>query len=293
MKQNTVITTLNLKDSYIHDRILPSLVDCLLENQTLKNINLSGCKVSTRNIKKLINALSNKYISLNLSRNQLYLPNNMKLTFPFLNDNPQLTYLDLSECQLEVEGINEMAKAFRAPNLNYLAIRSNDIEDEGLTKLLESISSPNSITYLDLSDNEIGDLGMNELCKFISSTSVLQTLNLSGNIRLGKKGITLLTESLMNNQTLTELNLNGIQIGVIGMKSLSLALSKNKTLKHLELWGTSLFDDGLVCIFKELQTNTNLQFINLRGNRLNQSLLATKNKTSNSSPIIPTVKKKR
>ncbi|MDR2609524.1 MAG: leucine-rich repeat domain-containing protein [Rickettsiales bacterium] len=91
----------------------------------------------------------------------------------FLQSNPNITSLNLADCNISDEDVKELA---RLKSLTSLTLAGNKISNEG-AKALANGSFIN-LTHLDLSDNRIGDEGVKELAKLTNLTY----LDLSENI---------------------------------------------------------------------------------------------------------------
>ena len=84
-------------------------------------------------------------------------------------------------------------------------------------------------------------------------------------IDIGLSGITLFSNALQHNTTLTSLSLTG-NIGDAGLKELGLALSKNERLTLFAIQDKSITHSGADLFYNTIKNNTNLRFISFGNN---------------------------
>ena len=164
---------------------------------------------------------SNTIKVLNLSGQKL-LPAQVALLAKALEHNTSLSYVDLSYCEIDNEGMEHLSLALtKHTTLEGLNLKENQISDEGMKHLSPGLSKNTTLKRLFLDDNQISDVGMKHLS-------------------LG----------LTKNTTLTYLVLGSNQISDVGMKHLSLTLTKNTTLEELILSDNQISDEGM----KQIET---------------------------------------
>ena len=84
-------------------------------------------------------------------------------------------------------------------------------------------------------------------------------------IDIGLSGITLFSNALQHNTTLTSLSLTG-NIGDAGLKELGLALRQNERLTLFAIQDKSITHSGADLFYNTIKNNTNLRFISFGNN---------------------------
>jgi hypothetical protein len=113
----------------------------------------------------------NKYVRDNTLSIQSCNTINISELVSFLQNNPNITSLDLEECNIGDEGAEALANSEHLENLKELDLVSNDIGDEGAKALIKALNDgkfPSLIT-LELGDNNIGDEVEKELSDALES----------------------------------------------------------------------------------------------------------------------------
>ena len=162
----------------------------------------------------------------------------------------------------------------RTVNLNSCKIGDNGVKH--LTKFMCESRSPISHTQktsplscgwrLHLAFNDIYEDGATAIAKVLqSSSSVVISLSLMGN-PIGGKGLQLISEALITNTTLVELDLRhcSLVISAVNSSIVTEMLHKNKTLERLNLSDNQgISDTGLSYIAEGLIMNTSLNELDL------------------------------
>ncbi|KAJ3433815.1 leucine rich repeat family protein [Anaeramoeba flamelloides] len=106
-----------------------------------------------------------------------------------------------------------------------------------------------------------------EMQRLILNDQTLTSLDLSYN-QIGAEGMQSLSECLKVNQTLTNLNLSENLIGAKGMETLSEALKVNQTLTNLVLFFNQIRDEGMQPLCESLKFNQTLTVLSLSMNKI-------------------------
>ncbi len=144
---------------------------------------------------------------------------------------------------------------------------------EATLKLLERNNPP--LTSLDLGYNwRITSESAHLLSEALIQNSSLTSLNLRGNNfnpfkRVRPLDVRPLRKALIQNSSLTSLNLGGNNISSRGILLLSEALIQNSYLTSLNLRGNNINSEGILHLSKALIQNSYLTSLNLRGNNIN------------------------
>jgi len=197
---------------------------------------------------------------------------------------PNLRILDLSDCQIGVEGLDALQKLLvqtslttlllasnplgpsscvplasiltTAQKIQFLSLASCEIGDEGVITL--SKSTPTQLRQLDLSNNQIGHVGAKALAVALKENlKELLVLRIANN-PLGNEGIVEISTAITNFE---ELDLTQTSCGINGAKS-----TLSCGIRNLRLFNNQLGSDGFLEISKML-ANTNVVELDLGGNK--------------------------
>ncbi len=171
---------------------------------------------------------------------------------PFLQNANNLTYLNLSNNNLQTEGFNVLFSALRDSPIERIHCCRCGIESIEI----DSNTKPKRLKFLFLDTNSINDDGCRGLANLLQGEdSVLTTLHLNGNM-IDDEGVSILVNALQSNITLTSLSLTGnIGISKLGkirllklvndISSIKATLESNHTLRNI---GLELYDeDSRMC----------------------------------------------
>ena len=205
-----------------------------------------------------------------------------------LRSNTSLVRLDLRLSSLgssdKVAALGEGLRRHR--RLLTLNLAGTGLTDMGLRRLLSSLSTNRKLAELDVGFNDFatgsGCLALGDalrthrppLCRLRmredgitwSTATVapffraaacsprLRCLDVSGNA-LGDDGVNQLSEALLVNRTLRELNVERCQFGLRGCRALARALRSNDALRSLQISRNAIGDDGFAEIVGALRYN--------------------------------------
>lgn len=227
LQNNNALNELNLKFTEVDERGAICLFDALKHNTTLSTLDLTGlCAVfypSKGSIYLPFRQLSDTLkvnatlTCLRLGQNDMRSPD-VQVFFTALMDNKTLKELDL-------DGVRSRFKVpppeFLASNtaLTYLNLSSSLCDDaSALTSFFKALTVNSTLTRLKLKDVDIMD----------------STRNRSN---IGDSECELISETLKENTTLTDLDLSCNRISDVGIRCIMEALKINTTLKYLNLTG--------------------------------------------------------
>ena len=244
------------------------ICDCLMNNTTLIELNLSSNKITDEKVVRLAEAIkmNTTLQSLDISHNTLSY-NGISSISDCLKFNSTLCKLNLSSNKISDKGAERLAEAIQInTTLQELNISMNKITDEGILRLLEAIKVNTTLQSLDLSHNTIYDSGMSSISDCLIN-STLCKLNLSNN-KITYEGAKELAKGIQVNETLQELNLSGNAFTDEGAKELAKGIQVNETLQELNLSGNAFTDEGAKELAKGIQVNVTLQELNLSSNKI-------------------------
>lgn len=209
MKLNRIVKVLDLTDNWIGDDGCFHLGEMLVDNITLTELNLSGCRIGPEGARRL-------FVNMPLNRS--------------------LRILNLSKNQLGDQGVEYFAMAvFKGADVVNVDLSFNSLTHKCIMSLAEVLETNNKFTCLNLSWNSIlSPNAVFTLCQRLSENLNFEELNLSWNSlsgqRVGNAMKILLKNPNIRRLILTNNKLEGPAITAIGFN-----LSKAKKLETLDL----------------------------------------------------------
>ena len=163
----------------------------------------------------------------------------------------------------------KLAKALEYSNLQYLSIPASGIDDDRCRVLCHSMIKNRTLTELNLSNNKIGDKGAQAIATVLAShLCSLVVLNLCNN-KIGQEGVSLLGKALIQNKTLSQIDLRLNRLGDEGESLLLNDLKKNSGLSFLEVSGNGLGAKSVTALASLLKLNhPNLTRLDISCNKL-------------------------
>ena len=192
--------------------------------------------------------------------------------------------------ELDCEALCELLKS--SHSLQHLDIDQNNLSSESVASIITGLSHNNSLTILNISNSPFCMTNVNILasvlkdhskytltelylhdCQISSNSAVelaaalcknttLEHLNLTNNpIGEHVKGVTAVAKMLVENKTLTWLDLQDCHISSEGAVELAAALCKNSTLNRLNLNRNTIGVKGASSMSDMLQHNTSLELL--------------------------------
>ena len=203
------VKKLNISGKEVTLDAVKAITSCLLNNDTLLELNMSGCGISSNTIATIIDA----------SRN--------------------LKALDVSNNCLYIFDINPFHLPFHLQEL--------DILSTGALLIAEAIGKNASLQELDISHNNIQDYGAIAIGEQLKFNKTLQCLNVSAN-GITNKGLQSIAQALYVGAGLCKLNISYNRITYEGVVSLLDHVQVNTTLKTLWVTHNNITKTGLSCI---------------------------------------------
>ena len=150
-----------------------------------------------------------------------------------LNNNHKLIELRYSSTHSTVVLLS-------SPKLYTLTLRELEIwgtplPHDCIQHLCQLLTNNKSIQKLDIWENSISDRGVADICKVLEHNSTITSLNLSHNPLITSASAQALSHLLLNNSTLSELDLRWTSLSSESVLLLLQSLSANKNMKRLRL----------------------------------------------------------
>ncbi|XDV26486.1 hypothetical protein PO909_030197 [Leuciscus waleckii] len=251
---------ISIKEGQNHmspDEVLQKLLPVVEASRSAEM--LSYCNITAEGCAALTSALrSNSHLrELDLTGHIRIRDEGLKLLSDGLMDpHCKLEILRLNGCYITSEGCAALTSALGSnSHLRELDLTGNIIRDEGLKLLSDGLKDPHcKLEKLWLNGCNITDEGCAALTSALGSNSHLRELDLTGNIRIGDKGLTLLSDGLKDPHCkLEKLRLSGCNITAEGCAALTSALRSNSHLRELDLSKNIIGDKGLKLLSGQLK----------------------------------------
>ena len=242
-----------------------------LYQNSLVKLNLSSNNFTLKDMKYISNIIklnSNSLSLFNISDNNLE-DNCCKMLFPSFVNCINLSNLNISNNKIGSEGFSYLEDFFgKSERLNTLLVKNNLIGSKGISYLNEFliINPKISIRTLDISYNGIQFEGIEKLCNYIIKNKKVISLFIGGNY-IGKKGIEILSETLIKNENipLAYLFLENNELKY-GIEELSNIISYNKFITLVDIKNNILNDDDISKLFQSLKVESKILTLDLSFN---------------------------
>ncbi|KAE9003727.1 hypothetical protein PF011_g12786 [Phytophthora fragariae] len=278
------ITTLELVSVKIRPEGFRQLVSLVTEMKQLAQLRLSNT-ITDFETKTLIDAAlcAPKLQRLFLEHNEL--EDDAFLGFSKMRKPLALRYLRLSDNEVSPITLGAICRASMdgVLNLERLELANNvQIGDAGIHALTPMLASPSAepaavLTHLDVRGCNFGLEGATTLLLALGQNKTLKHLNLAQNFfDVGFGDV--LSDFLFTNQSVTNLQANGVGLGLAGVSArLLTALESNTTLTSLSMGANRLRNDGASALLRALIKRAQKKpftLVDLSGNLLTLSGLA-------------------
>ena len=254
-------------EDYDHDHIVICLSECLKEDDTLLELNMSKNQIIRGREKKIIEAIKvNKtLLKLDASFTKIY---DKDYISDCLKINKSLKEVNMSENMITSNGAKEIATAIRVnTTLEKLDLSCNRISNDGVRFISDGLKNNNSLQELNISRNEITIEGAQYIAEAIQVNTTLEKINVSYNA-ISDNGAAAISYSLQFNNSLQEINMSRNEITSEGAQYIAEAIQVNTTLEKINVSCNAISDDGAAAISYSLQFNNSLQELNISRNEI-------------------------
>ena len=256
-------------DEYDADHLVMCLSECLKEDYTLQELNMSINKITNEGAKMIGEAIKvNKTLQkLDISGNSISDDVSSAIS-DGVKCNISLQELDMSSNKVTNEGAKMIGEAIKVnKTLQKLDISGNSISDDGSSAISDGVKCNISLQELDMSSNKVTNEGAKMIGEAIKVNKTLQKLYITHN-RISDDGAAAISDGLKCNISLQQLNMSWNKITNDGAKMIGEAIKVNKTLQKLYITGNSISDDGAAVISDGLKCNISLQELNMSWNKI-------------------------
>jgi Ran GTPase-activating protein (RanGAP) involved in mRNA processing and transport len=240
LKDNTVVTSVNLRSTSAGDVVIASLAEAFKLNTAITTLDLSSNNFGIAGVTSLAEALA---------------------------VNGAITAINLCGNRIENTRASCLAKSFAVNTvIQSVKLCNNDIWADGGAALFAAFAANSAITSVDLSNNHLNDAAA-ALAEALVVNTAIAVLDLSQN-HFTASSTALFAEVLKVNTGLRSLNLsnNGITFGDAGTAAVAEALEMNHFLTVLDLSGNYVWTEGARLLAEMLKLNTALISLILTNN---------------------------
>uniref|UniRef100_A0A673V9L2 NLR family pyrin domain containing 13 n=1 Tax=Suricata suricatta TaxID=37032 RepID=A0A673V9L2_SURSU len=242
----------------------------VFSNGNLSDLDLSNSRLNTYAMKKLCYELRNPRCKLHKLTCKSVTPVRiLKELVLVLHGNHRLTHLNLSSNHLGIPVSTMIFKTLRhsACNLQYLCLERCSLSAAGYQRLAWHLTGTQRTTRLCLGFNPLRDDGVRLLCASLTHPQCALERLVLWLCQLGAPGCRYLSDALLENQSLTHLNLRRNDLRDEGVKLLCKALSRpDCSLRNLDLSNCSFTAEGCQELANALQHNHNVHILDIGSN---------------------------
>ncbi|NWI90037.1 DRC5 protein, partial [Pitta sordida] len=177
-----------------------------------------------------------------------------KLLVRNLMDHPCLVELNLSHNVIRDEGAQALGKLISHGRLQTLDLCNNQIHHLGAQALAQALAEKSTLTSLNLRLNFVEDKGGEAIGRALLTNSTLKSIHLGSN-NLSELTATMFSQVLAQNATLMSINFSCNHLGLNGGKQLLEGLLDNKTLTELDLRQTEVDQEAEYLIHQIVWAN--------------------------------------
>ena len=256
-------------EDYDHDHIVTCLSECLKEDDTLLELNMSKNKIFSGRESKMAEA-----IKVNITLQKLdvsFTSRHEYFVFECLKNNKSLKELNMSNTEITSEGAKVVAEAIKVnTTLQKLHLSFNKLSDDGASFISNGLKTNKSLQELNMSKNEITSEGAKRIAEALQVTITLKQLDLSVN-KISDGGATAISNSLKNNIALQELNISHNIITNKGITKITKVVQINSKLQNINISKNHISTEGLLYSMEAVKINCTVQVVNITHNNVTRS----------------------
>lgn len=247
--RSNTLTTINLTNSHIKDEGMEALIPLLESEAPITSLNLTGCGISATGFAHVVETLKTHPTLTTLILNDNPLTTAAPLFKDLLATNNKLTRLEIKQINFDEKGVGVITESV----VESLTLQV--IEFDRMPNAIRSISKRNAYIAgltgneqeVNFSDVPWGENAFAALSERFKERDNLKKLILTGGV-LNAITIRHCANFVMEQQTLTHLDLSGNPLAAEGITTLVPALNGHPNLVILNLNNTNCGDEGAKCI---------------------------------------------
>lgn len=276
LHDNNTVTDLDLSFNNIDDAGVATIARLMKFNKSIRRISLQGNSIGSDGATKLAESLSEAggggggVEVLNLNFNPIGEGGGQEIA-KMLRHNNTLKILDLGNTELGMKSLVSLASSLNEANrtLVYLDVenpRLYSVQEEGTLHFSRCLAVNNVLKAVKLGKHDMRDHGCLTLVSYgMVNNCTLTTLDLRCNV-LSEESGPHLARLIVENSTLTTLALPSNNIKDNGCVHVAQALPYNQTLTSLDMSYNHIEEKGLLALAEGMRENTSLSELKIWGN---------------------------
>ena len=289
------LTKLNIRDNNITTD-LENVASTLISATKLVELDLSCNKYSASPMNSFSyasNAIFVNLTKLNISGSKIGNGTAVVTLANSLADNTNLKEFNLSDNDLNAEGLSKLLHELKMSTLIKFNISHNNVSDKAADDIETFLSTNPKLKDLDLSHNNLQSAGIIKICRItlagltvfnisnnnitneaaenistiLSLSNQLKSLDLSSNY-FKCEGLVKIFDCLKNVKYLRKLNISGNEINAKAADTMSTFLSCSSLLEELDLSNNFMQTADAIKIFKSLSNTSRLKKLFVHNNMI-------------------------
>jgi len=274
LEYHICIRELSLTKNHMDTKSWQRLSQAFKQNKSLITLDIRLNTISDDNARCLADALkTNTHLrTLSLPSTDLT-GSSASIILDSLSRHLCLSDLDIGFNDLQDDGCRSLA-AFQLTNSNIKRLRMRDsgVTDFGISRFFRAMKKNTRLAVLDISGNKIGKEPLNSLTEMLLHNRTLRELNLE-KCNITRDGCRALARALRTNTSLKILNLSMNPIKDLGAAELADGLKYNRVMETICLNMCNIGNTGFICILEALKHNSNLNSLKLCYNLIGQHVI--------------------
>ena len=241
-------------EDYDHDHVMTCLSECLKEDDTLLELNMSKNQIIRGREKKIIEAIKENKTLLKLDASFIKIQDEDYIS-DCLKINKSLKELNMSENMITSNGAKEIATAIRVnTTLEKLDLSCNRISNDGVSFISDGLQFNTSLQELNISYNCITNKGIKEISEAIQMNSTLQNIDISKNL-ISIEGLVYFMEAVNNNCTLQVVNITHNNVTRSGFTSIKQCIENlQHPIQIYASWNEIISRNGELLVISKICT---------------------------------------
>jgi Ran GTPase-activating protein (RanGAP) involved in mRNA processing and transport/GTPase SAR1 family protein len=236
VRQNTRLTCLEITNGHLVSSELPRLISVIMRSSQLRELRISRNSLFEVGVDSLLKGLAkNPQLRIVDVSYCFVTSRGMAVFLSGLRHVSTLTDLNLAGYDFSKNCINELCEFIQTnPLLRVLDLSDCHLSPSVLSKIMMSLKHNLTLKKINLSRNELLDEGAELVAKFIRENKTLDEVDLSLT-QMKDAGLVALADALLMNPTLKQLYLRGNLYNSAAITVMLSALKQNMTLFSLDL----------------------------------------------------------
>ncbi|XP_065897322.1 protein NLRC3-like isoform X1 [Dysidea avara] len=223
---NITVKMLDVSSCEMTDEGASLIKDCLHNNSTMIELNISKNQISGLVIGEIIKIKSSLF-KLNVSQNNIG-SHGAKHIGDAIKVNNTLQELEMFYNQIGTKGACHIAEGLLVNHsIQKLDVSINEIHDDGAIAICSCLRNNETLQFLNISWNKVTDKGAEEIAQLIRQFVKLRVLGMSGN-RITSEGLVCFLDKIQTNSSLMTLFVRYNNVTKSGLVEISQCIKKHE-----------------------------------------------------------------